>query len=369
MKSKKLIYGALFLLFILIGALLTIFKDKPDYELEYTVDEYKVTEKYVNDQKYYMFEITYEDEVFFFVDSKIVTGKKELVEEISLYKTDEFTCLKIFGDRLSSIAPSCIEDREPIAYSLVQQNDEFYSLTKPQIANEKYENIDIRTLANKKFAIWSTKGYYYLNNKANSHVSLFEKNIYLNTLAEQVGKYVITMDYTSEYNIDKFFILNLENGKIRELNIDNEISKNSYFLGIHDGKAYLFDRKFKTEYEIDPDKRKIEVVGDTKECKVWNLGWEKISTTKLANEDYAFTYSEIYDYEIENKTLVLYYPNTQVGTKVSNREISKIVKVENDTVYYLSGNTLYTYNSSIGEQELLSYNEWEFNQNNAIFIY
>ena len=70
---------------------------------------------------------------------------------------------------------------------------------------------------------------------------------------------------------------------------------------------------------------------------------------------------------LENNTLYMYIDNYKL--QISKRNISKIVKYNNLDVYYLSKDILYYYNPFIGEMPLLRYSEWQFNNQNMVFIF
>ena len=74
------------------------------------------------------------------------------------------------------------------------------------------------------------------------------------------------------------------------------------------------------------------------------------------------------NYILVNDELYLYYWNQNNRIKVSNNKIRQIVYTNDDSVYYLVGNTLYKYNDIQGEVKLVEYGEWEFNYQNLIFI-
>ena len=48
---------------------------------------------------------------------------------------------------------------------------------------------------------------------------------------------------------------------------------------------------------------------------------------------------------------------------------NKLVQKNLNAVYYLVGDTLYSYTDTYGETPLLSYFEWNFNNDNVIFIF
>ena len=98
-----------------------------------------------------------------------------------------------------------------------------------------------------------------------------------------------------------------------------------------------------------------------------NSKWEKISITKLINNNYSFATKPNINYELKDNTLFAKIDNEQI--KVSNRKITSIITTKNDKVYYLSEDTLYYFDLLNGEKKLLTYNEWQFNSNNMIYVF
>ena len=55
--------------------------------------------------------------------------------------------------------------------------------------------------------------------------------------------------------------------------------------------------------------------------------------------------------------------------KITNKKVETIITTLNDTVFYISEDTLYKYNYNEGEKRILSNKEWKFNFQNSVFIY
>ena len=96
---------------------------------------------------------------------------------------------------------------------------------------------------------------------------------------------------------------------------------------------------------------------------------EKIRVNNLVNSKQEFTYLNNYNYSIENKTLYLSYLDSNIKTKVSEKEINTIINIFHDNIYYLVEDTLYKYNLEYGETKIMSYSEWKYNYQNSIIIY
>jgi hypothetical protein len=115
----------------------------------------------------------------------------------------------------------------------------------------------------------------------------------------------------------------------------------------------------------------MRIVGtNSKKGIIYNNDKEtKISLTKLTSEEQSFTYDNNYKFIIKDNTLYLQNIDSSIKTKISNNTVDKIVYINNDNVYYLVKDTLYFYNLTYGEVALITYPEWEFNNDNVIFIH
>ena len=85
------------------------------------------------------------------------------------------------------------------------------------------------------------------------------------------------------------------------------------------------------------------------------------------NNTLSFSNSEFIKYKLQDNNL--YAITDQIKIKISNRKVSNIIKIDNDGVYYIAKDTLYYFNLKTGEEKLISYNEWNFNYTNMIYIF
>ena len=94
----------------------------------------------------------------------------------------------------------------------------------------------------------------------------------------------------------------------------------------------------------------------------------KVSMNYLTTKEEHFTFSSLYNYYINKNKLYLKYLDNNDSMLVSSKEITQIVSVTKDTVYYLVDDTLYFYNPLYGETKVLKYSDWQYNYDNMIFI-
>lgn len=370
-KKKAIIIASTFI--ILLIALFIILKitKSNSYSLEYNIDEFEISENYDLSEKLYYYEISLNGVDYNFIYNHKHFSKKRLINNINKYEEDDYTCLSIESEYISSI-PLCSLDNSSIDINLIpdslkeQMN---YSVDKKDEDEYKYQNYKIYNTDTKMY-IWSYKGFNYINNNNVEFIKIFNKDIYDIPQATKINNYIVIPNYEQEYNFNEVYILNLEDNEIDKWKLDYEISFDSYVLGTNDKSLYIIDNKNKIEYELVPHKQKMRIVATSKkQGTVYNNGiQEKVSMNKLTTSNYSFIPKNNYVYTIEDKTLYLSYLDKKIKTKISDKKVSSIIHTNNDSVYYLVDSTLYKYSLKNGEEKLITYQEWEFNNKNLIFI-
>lgn len=372
LKKSAIIIISLFLLTIiaLIIFIISSLKTK-SYSVEYNIDDYAISENYDNQQKIYYYEITYNDIKYNFVYPHKYQKEKKLITEVKNIKEDKYTCLVIESDVINS-NPLCSYEKENIDVRLVpdklkQKLQDNFSTA--QSSSFDYKNYQIFN-KEEQLLIWSYKGFNYLNKDKIDFIKLFNKDVYEIPLATKINNYLFIPDYEQDYSFNRVYLINLNNNDVKIWKLKYSISFDSRILGINNKSIYLIDNKNKKEYELVPHKQKMRIVASSnKQGVIYNKGeQEKISLNKLISSTKTFTYSNNYNYTLENNNLYLSYLNYPLKTKVSNNKIDAIVSINNDNIYYLVKDTLYKYNLKYGETKLITYYEWQFNNKNLIFI-
>lgn len=378
MKKKYRLKKGAIIFFVIIGVVLlsiiillyNAFKTR-SYTLNYDLKDFSVSENYDKKKGIYYFEIEYNDVKYNFIYSKKYEKERKLIEDIKKYTHDDYTCLVIKSDYVKS-NPLCSKDKTVIDYHLLPE-DVFIEIKRENYSKEintSYKNYEIKNIAG-SILIWNYKGFDIVSKDKMASIKLFNKDIYNIKLATIVKDYLFIPDYNQSYNFNKAYVIDLKKFTKKEWELDADISFDSYILGTHEDSIFLVDKKNKVEYELVPYNRKMRVVGtNSKKGIIYNNDKEtKISLTKLASDEQTFTKDKIFNYQIKDKTLYLKYVDSNIKTKVSNNEVDKIIYTNDDVVYYLVKDTLYFYNLGYGEVELVTYPEWEFNNDNVIFIH
>lgn len=363
--KKRTVFLSILFVFVLFYGIIR----SKNYEIEYTLNDIRVVEKYNKKEHIYEFSLFKGETEFYFAFPHGYVHKKKLLNSIDIKEKEDILCLLPESEQLS-VYPQCLQNDTFISYHLVEDKNIIDDTYQKEIMYEEktFNNINIYALNDKKYYIWNYEGFYVISNKEEKEIKLFKEDIYNIPLTIKVGSYLLMADYDEKYAFQKFYVINTKNDKVRELNLEKEIAFNSYFLGTTDKKAYLVDKKNKNEYEIYPKRLLSESIVNNNQGRILNNDkWEPISLNDLVNKENSFTYKKLTQYLLEEN--VLYKMQGDVKTKLSNKTVKEIVYSTEDTVYYLEGDTLYYYNDSDGEVWVISNFEWNFNYKNMIFIF
>jgi hypothetical protein len=356
MKIRKIRINFLFLLLILFAFFLYIILKPYSYNKKYILDGYHIIEKYNKKGKYYKFEIRYNGTVYTFLLENKYIRNKEIINKIEYKKSTSEECI-IPKSEYMKFYPLCSNDKELYSYNLTNI-DMDYKYQKIKSSNTKYDNIRINYLNNKNFLLYNYKGFNYINGKSNKNIKLFKNDVYTISLVYQFNNYLIVADYNQNHYFNKLFIININNGRLKEIKSEYDISFNSVFLGEYKNKIYLLDNKEQKEYVIDIKKNTI------KETEYATLIKNKLVKCDF-NEIKVFYVDKIYNYEIADDYLYLEAINK---IRLSNNKINKIIKNDGNTIYYLSEDNLYMFNNIYGEVLLINNFEWNFNDTNMIYL-
>ena len=289
----------LILIIIIPFCIFIIISNTPrNYKTEYSINKLEVTEKYDKDNQTYLFiikdnklEIPYQIIHKYIKKRKLITNIK--VEEncytISVFESDHKLCTN--DDKI--IIDSNINNESPIN---TENNKEIYKNSE-------------------KIFIWNYKGYYKIENNKLENITILKNDNYENKISISNDKYLVTANYDEKYEFTKFYRINIKSNKIDEIISEKPISSNSYFLGTHNNKLYLLDPKYKNEYEIDPNKKKITMISKDGNGIYYDKEEVKTSLNKLIKEKLVFSTYNLYNYNIEDNKLTCKRANEELFTK------------------------------------------------------
>ena len=359
-KNKLFVFNTLLLLFFL---LFLFFVYRPyNYKKEYNINNYNVIEIFRKKDKVYKFYIKYNNQDYPFIINSKYVRKKELINEIKIYKNEKEICLLPVSDYIE-FYPLCSNKKEKYTYNLSKVDNVDYKYRKITTIDKNYKDIKINKLNDLSFLIYNYKGFYLINNDTNKYIEIFKNDHYNLDLIYQYKNYLVLADYDQEYYFNKLYYVNILNGKVKEINFDYDISFDSKFLGEYKNNIFLLDKKNKREYKINLKRKNIELTDFqiVKNDKLIKKDYKQIIKNLKQEPNNFNEYKIIKDklYRIINKEKI----------KITNKKVDKIIKFNNDEIFYLSSDKLYMFNNKIGEILLLVNFEWNFNNTNVIYFY
>ena len=237
--------------------------------------------------------------------------------------------------------------------------------------------------------IYKYNGFFSISKDSLEQIKLFENDTYINHLGTNIDKYYLIPNYDQKYDYDELYVIDMTNNKVKKRNLKYKISKDSYINGVIDNELYIFDKDELKQYKISKKGKKIKEVGNKEDGALYyNLKFETKSVYDFRDEELKFKTIKDYISQVEKNTSInylqktedtyyyqtknndVYYYNLNSKTKVLlfNQKISDFTLVK-DTLYFISDDTLYSYNFQEGLKKLITYSELSFNSKNRLAIY
>lgn len=374
---------------------------------KFTIKEVFSNEKNLNS---YFFEIVLDEEIFDYQISYDFKKSKQVIKNIYYYKDDEYSCiLPLYSNNQVVNDILCKKDNIIYNYHNIKgQNEKLdnYVLTLKEKGydedkftdnsdNLKKEQLTIyenNLLDKKYYALSNYKGVYLINNITGGklqNISIFKNDVYKRPLSIFYKKYYVVADYNKDYRFDKFYVIDITNGKIKEIEVGNEVSFDSYIQGTENNSIYFFDKTYKIQYEINLKTNKIiEVGNENTGIKILTDGiWERISAVQALNQDVVFTESiaDFNDYELVHKVGSFYYLYAKNGSEYKvyssnaqnfkqkaylfdTSDTNRIV-YDNNFIYYIKDSCIKYYKDDIGERTLVCDNEINYNTSIVYGVY
>lgn len=373
MKKYKLrrsfvITSIIILLIIIVLIILLVINNKESYSLEYSYNDFKISENYDKNKKEYYFEIYYNKIKYAFISNSKKTNKTKLINKIEEYKDEDYICLKTYSKYIENNILCSYKDQQ-IDSHLVSNNLLDELIINKNKEESKYEIDNYTIYNNDNIYIWNYKGFINISSSKYETIKIFNNDIYETKLIGNINNYILIPDYESEINFNKIYLLDTNKNKITIWDLEYDISFDSIILGTHDKSIFILDKSQKKEYELVPHKKKMRIVGtNNNKGVIYNKdSLKNVSLENIITNNLIFTYDNSYNYYLKDNNIYLDYYNYNNKIKISNYSINKILAIEKDTVYYLVNTKLYKYNPSIGELLIAEYSDWEYNSLNMIF--
>ena len=402
-KVIKLLIG-IFILVLIFELIAYIFKTHHDitYTLKDDNQTFKINEVYKN-KKYY-FKITSKDLVYSFEIPDEFHKKKEVITKIYSYKKDDVYCIYPAIEKQENTNILCSKNNKSYAYTnyekeltpfietLKKQGYNSPSWQEKSNSSKKIETLSAyqSNIKEKTYIyIYKYNGFFSISKDSLEQIKLFENDTYINHLGTNIDKYYLIPNYDQKYDYDELYVIDMTNNKVKKRNLKYKISKDSYINGVIDNELYIFDKDELKQYKISKKGKKIKEVGNKEDGALYyNLKFETKSVYDFRDEELKFKTIKDYISQVEKNTSInylqktedtyyyqtknndVYYYNLNSKTKVLlfNQKISDFTLVK-DTLYFISDDTLYSYNFQEGLKKLITYSELSFNSKNRLAIY
>jgi len=359
-KTKIKLILFLIILCSLLGLFLYLKFKNHSYDITYTVDRFKVSEKYNANKGTYTFLIKNSKDVYPIEIYNKYLNKREIIDNIKLYEEGNNNCIKI-KSKYIELVPVCNKEDKIVKYNL--SNFDIYKTKKIKKDKIEHEKLNVNYLDDNKYLLYNYKGFYYIAGNKIENIKLTDRDIYQVKLIYQLDEYIIIPDYSKDHYFNKLNIINLKNGNIKEIK-DLNISFDSIFLGDYKNKVYLLDKKEEKQYEINIKKN---IIKETDFVTLKDNKLHKVSFNKIVKNNLVFDNKEEVDYKIvDNK---LYQIIGDYKVLITDKKVDKIIKQIDNTIYYLVSDNLYMYNDLYGEVLNITNHEWNFNNTNMIYLY
>ena len=402
-KVIKLLIG-IFILVLIFELIAYIFKTHHDitYTLKDDNQTFKINEVYKN-KKYY-FKITSKDLVYSFEIHDVFHKKKEVITKIYSYQKDDLYCIYPMVEKQENTNILCSKNNKSYAYTnyekeltpfietLKKQGYNSPSWQEKSNSSKKIETLSAyqNNIKEKTYIyIYKYNGFFSISKDSLEQIKLFENDTYINHLGTNIDKYYLIPNYDQKYDYDELYVIDMTNNKVKKRNLKYKISKDSYINGVIDNELYIFDKDELKQYKISKKGKKIKEVGNKEDGALYyNLKFETKSVYDFRDEELKFKTIKDYISQVEKNTSInylqktedtyyyqtknndVYYYNLNSKTKVLlfNQKISDFTLVK-DTLYFISDDTLYSYNFQEGLKNLITYSELSFNSKNRLAIY
>lgn len=381
------------------------------YSIKTSDNSYMVKENYKKEKSFHMYSLLIEDKdknVFAAIYNVDLNRSSRIIKDVKEYSDGNLICIApILKDKKIENL-SCTLDKKQVSVSYLHQigntsinkfvdnlkqdgytfNNEIdlnnnISSTTSNIST--FDNLD----DNLYVTMWGYKGIYLLNQNKIEYKDYLSKDSYFNTYSILCDKYYVSLD-TDESEIGAFYVANIKDGGKAHIDFDFSLSKNSYINGIYKGKIYITDIDRRVEYAINPATEKIEEVGSGKKSKYFDgESLKEVDISELVNEKKYFIYEKI-DEKISSKYsgLNLIYSHDSYYYKDSNNNVYQVLKdfpdykillfkfddfkemkVVNNNVFGIVGDTVYMYNNNTGLRKVAQNRELVYNYQNIYDIY
>ena len=374
-----------------------------NYSVHSNNKEFLVNEIYKRKNHHNLYEFLIKDKnnnTFVYDYEGNLNRQSRIIKDIVYYNDSDLYCIApVFkNNNIENIV--CKYKGELVTYSYLKQignskinefinilNNSSYNVNKDynsiNDAKVNYGSISYYTDISDKiyFVLWKYNGVYVINTKKSTTLDVLSKDIYENDYGVRIGRYYLFYDNNPEYN--SFYKVDILTGNSAHLEHNYEISKNIYINGVYKNKLYVTDLVGEKQYEINPN---TEVIKQMDHAKYFD--GKMLRTVDI---DYFTNERKYFEKEKVNKNLSNYSNLVEANNKyyyIDNNIIYKVIgdkynyKVKiatfdnisnlrafNDSLYFISKDTIYMYNNKAGLKKVIENRELLYNNKNIYDVY
>ena len=391
------------IMFFLFQFLVTFFINKHDtsYTIIHENKKYSVRELCVRKKEmhYYNFQVFDENQKkFVFYYDENLRKQKRIMKDVEVYQEGNLYCLMpIFKDGKNGNI-LCRKNDEMVSYDYLKQKEVLlspwveqlkakgYSLGDEVDSIEKQETVMVYNHFPENFSVslWNYQGLYIMKKGSIKKLDVLEDDYYENNLGALVGQYYVFADTDAQFEYDRLHIIDIINEGRDFVDIHPSISKDSYFLGVVGEELYILDREHKKEYTFNIKTRKLNEVGNTdNNAKFYEKGKFSVENIYTISDNKKEFDKNDYNSEIEEK----YHPIWKYYFMTSDYRVYYVLKddldgkvllfqdsnlkdmrVIDDYIFYLSGDSIYAYQMSKGLHKIITYSELLYNNKNIFDV-
>lgn len=412
MKKGLSIVVLLGLLFLVFQFGVNFFKKEHAVSYDFNVDEtsYQVEEKYytVDKEGRYQIKISDQGVNYVFEQPNRYNKQKKILRDIKTFDTDGYHCLFPIYQNNNTSDFLCSKDGRLYTYDYLKTRVPNINNFVSQLVNEQYQHAAWTTSQNLEdgpnvdvyrenipddlyFTVWVYRGIDIISKKETTNVTLLNSDNYENNLGTLADHYFVIPSYDQPTESTEIYIENILTVGKRTIDLEKPLANDSYINGIVDGKLYLFDRKNRIQYEINPKNNSIREIGNVSLNAQFYDGenWSDRNIYDFINNDITFgkdysTIPEIQNYhpiQVEETTDRYYIlTNDKTVYKIYKDALNQPIllfqdtnlkewKVYEDYIFYISDNTIYCYHEDYGLKPVLVRNEFRYNDKNIYDVY
>ena len=406
---KRVISLTILIVMVVLGMqfFVTFFTKKHAYQYVINIneDKYSIIENYIKDNgDTYDIEINDGSNSFYYAIANNFNKQKKIVTNIEVFKDGDNTCIyPVLKDNIPSYIECSSNGKlynrytyynqdfiNAITNSLIEKGYYFQELDKNKGARD-YSNVVLYTNYLKPedtILLWQYKGILILNNEMPTSSMNLSFDKYENKLGCLVGRYYVFPNYTNK-NILEFSsitVIDLMTTKQTNIELGCILSSGTYLNGVVDNKIYYTDPSNLLQVEVNPKKKSYKVIGNTdmngkkysdgkwESANIYDFASNQIKFDDLPNINFTFKYlieggSSYYFYTSDGSIYQLLKKHLDKPILIFKaNDISNFQAVGED-VFYVSGNTLYSFNNNVGNYPLMVDNDLIYNNLNRISIY